>query len=72
MTIKFPSKTIGDKLLELIGKRRAIYFPHEINNFGPYGYYTWKKESILKALLRPYDKPLPKEAVEMDIIYDSP
>jgi hypothetical protein len=67
MTIKIPEKTIGDKVLKALGKKRGVHVPSGgYKEYGPYAYSTAKKESFLKALLRPKDEPLPEGMVDID------
>jgi hypothetical protein len=67
MTIRIPKKTIGDKVLKALGKKRGVHLPTEgYKQFGPYAYATAKKESFLRALLRPKDAPLPEGMVDFD------
>jgi hypothetical protein len=69
MTIKLPKKTIGDKVLKALGKKRGVQIPAEAHKqFGPYTYATAQKESFLRALLRPKNEPLPKGMVEIDSV----
>jgi hypothetical protein len=66
MTIRIPEKTIGDKLLKTLGKKRGIHIPTEdYRQFGPYVYSTARKESFLRALLRPKDRPLPEGMIDI-------
>jgi hypothetical protein len=68
MTIKIPKKTIGDRVLKALGKKRGVQIPAETHKqFGPYAYATAQKESFLKALLRPKDEPLPDGMVDIDL-----
>ena len=52
MTIQTPSTDIFDKILSAFGKKRAVFIPKE-SLTGKYGKYKCRKESFLKALLRP-------------------
>ncbi len=56
MTIRFPKKTLGDKILKLISRERSIQIPEGINDaherFGQYADVLVKRESFWKALLR--------------------
>lgn len=71
MTITIPKKTIGDKILKVLGKKRGVQIPAEAHKqFGPYVYAAGQKESFLRALLRPKDEPLPEDMV--DIARDHP
>ena len=69
MTIRIPRKTIGDKVLKALGKKRGVHIPAETyKQFGPYAYATAQKESFLRALLRPKNEPLPEGMVEIDSV----
>jgi hypothetical protein len=68
MTIKIPKKSIADKLLKLLGKKRGVYIPAEgYKEFGPYIYSSAKKESFWRALLRPKSAELPKGMIDIDV-----
>ena len=70
MTIELPKTTFVDKLLGLIGKKRAVRFPFELyDKLGPYVYAVAQKESFWRALLRPKDQPRPEGWVYPDQIY---
>ncbi|NMC97806.1 MAG: hypothetical protein GYA70_10070 [Deltaproteobacteria bacterium] len=58
MTIIFPEPTFGDKLLALVGKKRAIFIPDIYRKFGIYAYGRAVKEPFLYALIRPKNKKL--------------
>jgi hypothetical protein len=61
MTIKLPQKSILDRFLESIGKKRAVKIPENVyEKFGPYVYAKAQKESFWRALLRPKDAELPE------------
>ena len=59
MTIKIQPPNALDKIAEIFGKKRAVYMPEKAMQ-GKYGVYVARRESILRALLRPKDAPLPK------------
>jgi hypothetical protein len=66
MTIKIPKPSIADKIRKLMGKKRGVILPSgEHEKLGPYTYSVAKKESFLKALLRPADEPLPNGMVDV-------
>ena len=53
MTFKIPKENFADRLLALIGKKRAIRIPTEVyNKLGPYVYAKAEKESFWRALFR--------------------
>ena len=58
MTIIFSEPTFGDKLLAVMGKKRAVFIPDIYSRFGKYAYGRAVKEAFLSALLRPKDKNL--------------
>ncbi|ABW68744.1 hypothetical protein Dole_2941 [Desulfosudis oleivorans Hxd3] len=54
MTYRVPEATFGDKILALLGKKRAIRIPEEAyKNLGPYVIVRARKESFWRALFRP-------------------
>ncbi|MFA6292200.1 MAG: hypothetical protein WC637_10485 [Victivallales bacterium] len=59
MTIQAPSRNISDKILSAFGKRRAVFIPGEMLT-EKYGIYKCRKESFLRALLRPKDAKPPE------------
>lgn len=66
MTIKIPEPTFADKALKIIGKKRGVIIPSaEYDKIGSYSYAIVKKESFIKALLRPTNKPLPSGMVNI-------
>ena len=58
MTIIFPEPTLGDKLLAVMGKKRAVFIPDIYSRFGKYAYGRAVKESFLEALIRPKNQEL--------------
>jgi len=58
MTIICPEPTCGDKLLALMGKKRAAFIPDIYGRFGKYAYGREIKEPFLCALLRPKNQDL--------------
>ena len=58
MTIIFPAPSTGDKILALIGKKRAAFIPDIYGKFGKYAYGRAIKEPFLCALLRPKNQNL--------------
>ncbi len=60
MTTKLPKTTLGDRLLALIGKKRAIRIPVEAyQKLGPYVYAQAVKEPFWRALIRPKNQDPP-------------
>jgi hypothetical protein len=54
MTIRIPEETFADKLLAVMGKKRAVWIPADVyKRFGPYVIVQAKRESFWKALNRP-------------------
>jgi hypothetical protein len=69
MTIELPKTTFADRLLALIGKRRAVRMPYEVyGKLGPYVYAKAEKESFWRALVRPKDQDPPKDWIYPDQI----
>lgn len=67
MTIRIPERTMGDKVLHILGKKRAVFVPGDIyKKHGPYVYARAQRESFLKALLRKKDGELPDGWVYVD------
>lgn len=53
MTYKIPKENFADKLLALIGKKRAIRLPTEAyKKYGPYVYAKTERESFWCTLVR--------------------
>lgn len=52
MTIIFPKQTAGDKILSLLGKKRAVFIPNIYKSFGIYAYGKAIEETFLGALIR--------------------
>ena len=53
MTIRIPEDAFADKLLAIIGKKRAVWIPADVDKrFGPYVIVQAKRESFWKALAR--------------------
>ena len=70
MTIKIPEKDSLDKLLALMGKRRAVHVPRNLyEKYGPYVYAQAKKESFWHALIRPKNENLPEGWIYSDDIF---
>lgn len=44
MTLKLPKPSIADKFLRLIGKKRAVYFPHK--KHVDYALIIWTKRKF--------------------------
>jgi len=52
MTVRLPKPNVFDDILKLLGKKRAVYIPPNIDKeFGPYTIIVGKKESFFKALI---------------------
>ena len=59
MTIRLPKPDVFDDILRLLGKRRAVYIPPNVDKeFGPYSIIVGKKESFIKALISSKDRVL--------------
>jgi hypothetical protein len=66
MTLRIPSLSVTDRLLRILGKRRALIIPvGAYEKFGPYVIAMAKKEPFLKALLRPKAKALPPGTIDL-------
>jgi hypothetical protein len=63
MTIHIQSPGLFDRLLALIGKRRAVFIG---NMDAQYGYYIARRENFVRALIRPQDKEPPEGWVYCD------
>ena len=59
MTVQIPQKDIFDKILATLGKKRAVHIPKE-GLTEKYGVYKCRKESLMRALLRPKDAKPPE------------
>ena len=66
MTIKTPREDFFDKVLKMLGKKRALYLPNAFDREDLYIQVRARKEPFLKALLRPRNSPLPKGWIYMD------
>ena len=60
MTIIFSETTFGDKLLAVMGKKRAIFMPDIYAKFGNYAYGKAIKEPFMRALTRQKNQDLQK------------
>ena len=61
MTVKIPSRNLGDRILGILGKKRAVFILGNLNEeYGPYVYAQAKREGFLKALFRGKDTALPE------------
>ena len=60
MTYKIPKENFADRLLALMGKKRAVRLPVEVyQELGPYIYAKAEKESFWRAMLRPKNQNPP-------------
>ena len=51
MTVRIPSRTLGDRILGVLGKKRAVFIPGDVyREHGPYVYAQAKREGFFKAL----------------------
>ena len=54
MTLIMPEETFADKILSMIGKKRALWIPKDAyRQFVPYVIIQARKESFWRTLLRP-------------------
>jgi hypothetical protein len=69
MTIRLPKPNVFDDILRLLGKRRAVYIPPNIDKeFGPYSIIVAKKESFIKAIISSKDRTLSEGWVFLDSV----
>ena len=69
LTIKIPAPSIGDKILRLLGKKRALIIPKgPFEGMGLDAYAYAVKESFWSALLRPCGSKLPSGAVDYETV----
>jgi hypothetical protein len=69
MTIEMPKTTFVDRLLALIGKKRAVRIPFEAyDKLGPYVYLRVLKEPFWRALVRPKNQDPPEGWIYPDHI----
>ncbi|HRT71057.1 MAG TPA: hypothetical protein P5308_06835 [Syntrophales bacterium] len=67
MTVELPKPTFGDKVLDMMGKKRAVFVPKDVyREYGPHAYAKASKESFLRALLRPKGADPPEGWVYLD------
>jgi hypothetical protein len=67
VTFKIQKENIADKILALIGKKRAICLPTEAyDKFGIYVYAKAEKESFWRALFRNKNNKLPDGRIYPD------
>lgn len=64
MTIRIQNPGLSDKILALIGKKRAVFLPKQEM---PYGYYIATREGFLRALIRSKGQKPPEGWVYWDI-----
>jgi len=61
MTYKIPKENFADKILALLGKKRAISITTEAyKKYGPYVYSKTEMESFWRALFRPKNQNPPE------------
>ncbi len=67
MTIKIPDPSMGDRILRLFGKKRALVIPKvRVERKEIDIYAVAIKENFWKALLRPRKSQLPDGSVDYD------
>jgi len=65
VTIRIPDPSMGDKILNFIGKKRGLILPGEMNEqYRNHAYATARKESFWKALLRSKNTPFPENVID--------
>lgn len=62
MTVRVPRKTIGDRILRALGKRRAVHAgaAGAGERFGPHADVVLPRESFWRALIRPWGAAPPE------------
>lgn len=71
MTIRFPEKSIADKILNMLGKKRVVILPQNAyETFGRYVYAKARKESFFRSLLRAKNQKLPAGYAYLDDFYE--
>ena len=61
MTFRIPEENFADKILSVLGKKRALWIPEDVyKRFGQYVIVQARKESFWRALFRPQNQELPK------------
>jgi hypothetical protein len=67
MTLRIPEPSIGDKVLRLFGKKRALVIPNvRVERKEIDIYAVAVKENFWKALLRPRKSQLPAGSVDYE------
>jgi hypothetical protein len=67
MTLRIPKRSLGDIILRLFGKKRALIFPKgQMEGKQIDVYEVGVKENFWKALLRPLESELPYGAVDYE------
>ena len=67
MTIALPKHNLGDRILSLLGKRRAVHIPTaSYKTHGPYVYSQAMRESFIRALLRAKNTAPPEGWIYID------
>ena len=65
MTIMLSDKTLGDRVLAFLGKKRRLRMPvHLEEEWGPYATAAAERESFWRALLRSRNAPLREGELE--------
>lgn len=66
MTVKIPSPSFADKVLNALGKKRDVIIPSDsYEKFGQSSHSVVKKENFIKALFRPSNQALPNGMVDI-------
>ena len=67
MTIRLPKPNLFDDILRLLGKKRAVYIPPNVDkDFDPYSIIVAKEESFFKALISSTNRVLPNGWVYLE------
>ena len=70
MTIRLPKPNYADKFLRLIGKKRAVYLPKNMGQYGFHFQVVGIKESFWEALIRKRNIPLPEGFINVFSVED--
>lgn len=69
MTVRIPEPSLGDTILNLLGKKRGIIVPPDFTNpQNPYTTVMARKENFWRALLRSKHKDFPEGVIDADSI----
>jgi hypothetical protein len=69
MTVRIQPSGLADRILALLGKRRAVFLPPME---APFGYYIARREGFFRALRRPRGAPPPTGWVYWNELEEAP